>query len=68
MPLVRRTLATLRKAELGFLGVTVNTFRHMPRLKGEEKYLGLFLSTLNPKAKAGDLVFFLVLVLLFFNS
>src|SRR5437867_6983170 len=34
-PLVRRTLATLRMAELGFLGVRVMTCRQTPRRNGE---------------------------------
>ena len=33
-PLVNRTLATLRRAEFGFFGVTVRTFRHTPRFCG----------------------------------
>src|SRR5689334_10596043 len=35
MPEVRRTRATLRSAELGFLGVWVNTRVHTPRRWGE---------------------------------
>ena len=34
-PLVSRTLATLRIAELGFLGVRVITWMQTPRRKGE---------------------------------
>ena len=34
-PLVRRTFATLRIAELGFLGVRVITWMQTPRRKGE---------------------------------
>ena len=34
MPLVKRTRATLRSAELGFLGVTVRTTVQTPRLNG----------------------------------
>ena len=34
-PLVRRTLATFRMAELGFFGVRVYTCRHTPRLNGQ---------------------------------
>ena len=34
MPLVRRTRATLRSAELGFFGVTVRTTVQTPLLKG----------------------------------
>jgi len=48
MPLVNLTLATFRKAELGFLGVVVVTFTQIPLLKGEEYGTGLFLKELNP--------------------
>src|SRR5215469_16808139 len=34
MPLVRRTRATLRSAEFGFLGVMVRTWVHTPRFWG----------------------------------
>src|SRR5688572_11124450 len=34
-PLVKRTLATLRMAEFGFLGVRVMTWRQTPRRNGE---------------------------------
>src|SRR4030095_5437119 len=34
-PLVKRTLATLRSAEFGFLGVVVYTRVHTPRLCGQ---------------------------------
>ncbi len=34
-PLVRRTFATLRKAELGFLGVLVMTWVQTPRRNGQ---------------------------------
>ncbi|MNY73892.1 hypothetical protein D3C86_2127860 [compost metagenome] len=40
-PLVRRTLATLRRAELGFLGVVVYTRVHTPRRCGEFSIAGL---------------------------
>ena len=33
--MVKRTRATLRRAELGFLGVTVRTWRQTPRFCGE---------------------------------
>ena len=65
MLLVKRTLATFLKAELGFLGVTVKTFKQIPLLKGEPESLGRFFKTLKLKAKAGDLVRFLVLFLPF---
>ena len=41
MPLVSRTRATLRKAELGFLGVVVNTRMHTPRRCGQDFSAGL---------------------------
>ena len=47
-PFVRRTLATLRIAEFGFLGVRVMTWMQTPRRKGEP-------------SKAGDLVLLLSL-------
>jgi hypothetical protein len=52
MPLVNRTLAIFRRAELGFLGVVVVTFVQTPLLKGAGKYTGLFFKRLNPRAKA----------------
>lgn len=52
MPFVNLTLAILRKAEFGFLGVVVETFVQTPRLKGEGKNTGLFFKTLKPFAKA----------------
>src|SRR6266513_6305225 len=42
-PLVRRTLATLRSAELGFLGVVVYTRVHTPRFCGEPASAGTLL-------------------------
>jgi len=54
MPLVRRTRATLRKAEFGFFGVVVFTMVHTPRLNGDGKCVGLFLMTLKPRAKATE--------------
>jgi len=48
MPLVNLTLATFLKAEFGFLGVVVKTFRQTPLLKGEEKSWGRFFKTLKP--------------------
>lgn len=41
MPLVRRTRATLRNAEFGFLGVVVNTRVHTPRRCGEPLSAGV---------------------------
>src|SRR5579863_4248090 len=42
MPLVSRTRATLRKAELGFLGVVVKTRVHTPRRCGAPLSAGVF--------------------------
>src|SRR5690348_12770798 len=48
MPLVRRTRATLRSAEFGFLGVVVYTRVHTPRRWGEPFRAGvLVLPTLS---------------------
>src|SRR3989304_6948375 len=60
MPLVRRTRATLRRAELGFLGVTVRTCTQTPRFWGEPwpKTRRPF-NGLSRKRKAGALVFLL---------
>jgi len=55
MPLVKRTLATFRKAEFGFFGVTVVTFMQTPLLKGEGNLEGLFFITLKPRQSAGAL-------------
>jgi hypothetical protein len=41
-PLVKRTRATLRKAEFGFLGVVVNTRVQTPRRCGEPLSAGVF--------------------------
>src|SRR5688572_3954283 len=41
MPLVRRTRATLRRAEFGFFGVCVNTRTHTPRFCGLSCSAGL---------------------------
>src|SRR3954452_14212975 len=40
LPLESRTLATLRRAELGFLGVIVLTWRQTPRLNGQASSTG----------------------------
>jgi len=56
-PLVKRTRATLRKAEFGFLGVTVVTFIQTPRLNGDECIFGRFLIVLKEYAKTGALFF-----------
>src|SRR5262245_53612207 len=42
MPLVNRTRATLRSAELGFFGVCVNTRTQTPRFCGLSWSAGLF--------------------------
>ncbi len=42
MPLVRRTRATLRRAEFGFLGVTVYTRVQTPRFCGAPRSAGVF--------------------------
>src|SRR5690349_12069700 len=48
MPEVRRTRATLRRAEFGFFGVVVNTRVQTPRRWGEPSSAGvLFFSTLS---------------------
>jgi hypothetical protein len=58
MPLVSLTRAIFRRAEFGFLGVVVLTFRHTPRLKEPAVSIGLFLRVLKTYLKAGVLVFF----------
>jgi hypothetical protein len=67
MPLVSLTLAILRKAEFGFFGVVVATFKQTPRLKGLVVSTGLFFMVLKTFWKAGDFVFFFTdfLLLLF---
>src|SRR5919198_4718965 len=61
MPLVSRTRAILRSAELGFLGVIVRTCTHTPRLSGLP--LGTayrrWRNALKLKRNAGAAVFFL---------
>src|SRR5262245_55220416 len=42
MPLDRRTRATLRKAEFGFLGVMILTCRHTPFFCGQPCMAGCF--------------------------
>jgi len=68
MPLVKRTLAILRKAEFGFLGVVVVTFKQTPRLKGEGYAEGLFFNKSKPRHSAGDFGFALVIFLGLFIS
>ena len=59
IPFVRRTLATLRSAELGFFGVCVRTWVQTPRFCGDpESRLPLFLNELNENLSAGALSFF----------
>jgi len=57
MSLVNLTLAIFRKAEFGFFGVVVLTFKHTPRLKGLIDAVGLFLRVLKTLLNAGDFVF-----------
>ncbi len=56
-PLDKRTQSTLRRAELGFLGVFVVTFVQTPRLNGEGKNFGRFFKVLKVRIKATDLDF-----------
>ena len=59
MPLVRRTLAIFRRAELGFFGVMVFTCVHTPRFWGDPLLrLVLPFNALRVKRSAGALVFF----------
>src|SRR3989338_6948902 len=62
MPFVSRTRANFLKAGFGFLGVIVPTFIATPLLNGDGYGFGLFFKTLNPRAKAGDLVFALAVL------
>src|SRR3990172_12431793 len=58
MPLVRRTRATLRSAEFGFLGVCVRTLVQTPRFWGLPSPLTMrFVRALKRKRRAGALVF-----------
>jgi hypothetical protein len=50
--LVSRTRAIFRIAELGFFGVLVVTFVQTPRLNGDGKNTGRFLSVLNERRRA----------------
>jgi hypothetical protein len=61
--LVRRTLATFLKAELGFLGVTVLTEVHTPLFCGDCTSVCFLFSELSPFSKAGAVDFFTELVL-----
>jgi len=63
MPLVSRTRAILRKAEFGFFGVMVLTYKQTPRLKGEGHFFGLFFSKLKLRQRAGTFGFFFVFLL-----
>jgi len=65
MPLLKRTLVTFLKAELGYLGVAVKTLRQTPLLKGDGCFLGLFFRVLKLKLVAGVLLFFIFLFLPF---
>ena len=60
-PFVSRTLAILRKAELGFFGVIVLTCTHTPLLCGAPSLqVTLFLRELWIQCIAGDLDFLIV--------
>ena len=60
MPLESRTLAILRKAELGFFGVVVVTLTQTPRLKPAPLGLSFLVrrKVLETSRKAGVLDFF----------
>ncbi len=70
IPFVSRTLATLRNAELGFLGGIVLTCRHTPRRCGDPLVSRLVLpvSELYEYCSAGLLVCLLTLFRPFFTS
>src|SRR3972149_7248855 len=68
IPLVRRTRAILRSAELGFFGVVVVTFVQTPRLKGELWKTGLFKMLLKLFPSAIERDFFLRVFLGRFTS
>jgi len=68
MPLVKRTLAILRKAEFGFFGVMVVTLRQTPRFCGLGRLTGMFLSVLNVVSRAGDLLFLVLFFLAFLTN
>src|SRR5688572_7982087 len=58
LPLLSRTRAILRRAELGFLGVMVLTWRHTPRFCGEaSKSLTLLI---RPRLRRGFLMSWLI--------
>jgi hypothetical protein len=62
------TLAILRIAELGFLGVWVLTAVQTPRFCGEELSVSCFFKVFNPFCSAGDLDFFTETSLPFLTS
>src|SRR3972149_2193823 len=64
MPLLRRTRAILRNAELGFFGVMVRTTVHTPRFCGEPfgSRMRRCLYVLNTYCSAGALVLLRLLV------
>jgi hypothetical protein len=66
--LVNLTRATFLKAEFGFFGVTVKTFKQTPLLNGEGNFFGRFFKTLNPNAKAGLFAGYLIFFLPFLIS
>jgi hypothetical protein len=63
IPLESLTLATLRNAELGFLGVTVLTEVQTPRFCGDLASVGLRLMVFKPFNNAGAVDFFTELCL-----
>src|SRR5690606_4493007 len=65
IPLVRRTLATFLRAELGFLGVTVLTTVHTPLFWGDLVSTGLFFVELYTLFSAGAGGFYLTTSLSF---
>ena len=57
MPFVSLTLAIFRRAELGFFGVFVVTFRQTPLLNEDETFVELFFKEFHVDSKAGDFDF-----------
>ena len=62
MPLVNLTRATFLKAEFGFLGLVVKTFKQTPLFNGEGEILYLFCKGLKIRFKAGAFVFLEIFV------
>jgi hypothetical protein len=57
IPLLRRTLAILRKAELGFFGVAVLTAVQTPRFCGDAASIDRLRKVFTPFCKAGAVDF-----------